>query len=414
MYIATNRPTEMTQYEELEKYMRQDEPDKLSRGVAWATAIGLQEVDRLYTSDYLRETALRNIDGEISIDEALKLIDAYYSKKDIRGHSNDVTEEADKVSANIAKLLGEEAFVFSPAGLISTHRRIFQDVFDHAGKIRDYNITKKEWVLNGDSVLYAPASEIMSTLEYDFAEEKKFSYQNLALNAIIDHITGFVSGIWQIHPFYEGNTRTTAVFLIKYLRSLGFNIDNKPFVEYSWYFRNALVRANVKIPAKGIEQSSIFLRKFFENLLDGKNHQLKNRYMHIHYHSDEEANQENRQVNDPENCYICENIATNRLSDQATDQANHIATKQPNTRDYQSKSETSRIFALIKVLIGGPKSRNELMKSLGLRHIPSFRKNYLQPAINAGYIERSNPAKPTDSNQRYLLTDKGRKSLEEF
>ena len=357
----------MRDYDELEGYLRQDEPDKLNRGVAWATAIGLQEVDGLSTSKYLRETALRNIKGEISIDEARDLIKTYYESRDKLQPESEDTEEADKVSANIAKLLGEEAFVFSPAGLISVHRRIFTGVFSHAGKIRDYNIKKKEWVLNGETVLYSPASEIMATLSYDFGEEKKFSYNGLDIDQIITHLTQFVSGIWQIHPFQEGNTRTTAVFLIKYLRSIGFNIENKPFAENSWYFRNSLVRANVKNPAKGIVQTDEFLKRFFENLLKGADHELKNRFIHINY---------------KENVYDRE---ADRSSDRPSDQA----------------------LLIMKALIDGPKSREVIMKKLGLNHIPSFRKNYLHDALENGWIERTIPDKPTSSNQQYRLTTKG-------
>ena len=354
----------MTYYDELEQYMRQNEPDKLSRGIAWATAIGLQEVDGLSTSGYLRETAFKNIEGKISIDEARKLIKAYYESRE-RRNKDTGTEEADKVSANIAKLLGENAFVFSPMGLISVHRRIFEGVFKHAGKIRDYNITKKEWVLNGGTVLYAPATEIMPSLEYDFGEEKKFSYRHLDIDRIIAHMVQFISGIWQIHPFCEGNTRTVAVFLIRYLRSLGFKVGNKSFVENSWYFRNALVRANVKNPAKHIEQTDEFLVRFFENLLKGENHELKNRHLHIHYKEKQLSRYDDRP------------------SDQATDQ----------------------VLAVINVLRSGPKSREEIMNSLGLKHIPSFRKNYLQPALDSGLIERTIPDKPTSSLQKYRLTE---------
>ena len=361
----------MKEYDELEQYLRHDEPDKLNRGVAWATAIGLQQVDGLTTSKYLRETALRNIEGEITIDQAQNLIKAYYESQASRENDADDTEEADKVSANIAKLLGEKAFVFSPVGLISVHRRIFEGVFKHAGKIRDYNITKKEWVLDGDTVLYAPASEIMPSLEYDFGEEKKFKYRGLSTDLIIAHLIRFISGIWQIHPFREGNTRTTAVFLIKYLRSLGYNIGNKPFAENSWYFRNALVRANVQSPAKGIEQTDEYLKRFFENLLTGTDHPLKNRYMHIRYNGEEP----DRPTDQP----------TNRPTDQA--------------------------IAVAEAVKDGPKSRDEIMKSLGLRHISTFRQNYLHPALEAGLVERTIPDNPTDARQQYRLTDKGRKIL---
>lgn len=361
----------MYNYDDFEIYMCQEEPDKQYRGAAWATAIGLQEVDGLTTSKYLRDTALRNIQGEISMNEARELINSYYERKDIRASFNSDTEQADKVSANIAAMLGEEAFVFSPAGLISIHRRIFQGVFAHAGRIREYNITKREWVLDGDTVLYSPASEILPTLEYDFGLEKKFSYRGLDIDAVINHIIEFISGIWQIHPFEEGNTRTTAVFLIKFLRSLGYYVDNKPFAENSWYFRNALVRANVKNPSKGIEQTDEYLKRFFENLLKGTNHELKNRYMHIRFVG-EELGRSPVGIDE-------------RLSDRATEVA--------------------------RIVKDGPKSRGDIMKALGLNHIPTFRKNYLRPALEAGIVERTIPEKPTVSNQKYRLTDKGKSIL---
>lgn len=152
-----------------------------------------------------------------------------------------------------------------------------------AGEFRTYNITKKEWALDGDTVFYANADLIADTLKYDFENEKSFDYSTLSKEDTIKHITRFVANIWQIHPFGEGNTRTTAVFTIKYLRTLGFEVNNEPFDKHSWYFRNALVRANYTNIKKSIYMNTSFLEKFFENLLLGKNNELKNRYTHIRY-----------------------------------------------------------------------------------------------------------------------------------
>lgn len=195
------------------EYIRQTEPDKRDKGYVWQTAIGLQAVDGLKTSKYLIDTAIRNIEGDISIDEAQELLNSYY-EEDPRSDAGDRTEEADKVSVRIAKILSEKAFSFTPNEYISIHKKLFTDIYNHAGKIRDYNITKKEWVLNGATVLYGSASELRATLDYDFSEEKKFSYKNLSMNEIIHHLAIFVSRLWQIHVFCEGNTRTTAVFLL--------------------------------------------------------------------------------------------------------------------------------------------------------------------------------------------------------
>ena len=207
---------------EFEKYLRTPEPSVRERADYWRTAIGLQAVDQLTVSDFLKQTAQEHIEGQISADEAEKRIKAYYQAKEIRLPDDDEKEEADKVSMNIIKLLSEQSFTFSVAGLASIHRQIFKGVFKHAGQFRDYNITKKEWVLDGDTVLYASYTQLQATLEYDLAQEKQFDYSNLALPDAIRHIAAFVANIWQIHPFREGNTRATAVFTIKYLRSIGF------------------------------------------------------------------------------------------------------------------------------------------------------------------------------------------------
>ena len=263
------------------EYLIAGEPGTADKAYAWQTAIGLQSVDRLKPSDYLLKTAKENIAGEISIDEAKRLIDTYY-EENIR-RQPERTEEADKVAVRIAEILSENTFVFSPAQYISIHARLFQGIYPHAGRMRDYNISKKEWVLNGATVMYGGATELRETLNYDFQAEKEFDYSGLSMSEIIAHLASFISGVWQIHIFGEGNTRTTAVFLIKYLRSLGFNVTNDIFAKNAWYFRNSLVRANFNDLAKGIRANASYLEMFLRNLLMGENHELKNRYLHIEW-----------------------------------------------------------------------------------------------------------------------------------
>ena len=276
-------PKKKSPYElDFEEYIRNSEPAQKEKTYAWSTAIGLQQVDGLTPSKYLFETAKRNIDGEISVAEATYIIDSYYESKSVRKDDDGGrTEEADKVSSRIAQILSERSFNFSPSYLIALHGRLFDGIFKFAGKIRDYDISKKEWVLDGDSVMYGAAFELKAALDYDFEQERLFSYKNLTLEETVKHITFFVSRLWQIHAFGEGNTRTTAVFTIKYLRSLGFNADNRIFAENSWYFRNALVRANYNNLQKGIHETPEFLEKFFRNLLLGEHNELKNRFLHI-------------------------------------------------------------------------------------------------------------------------------------
>lgn len=267
-----------------EEYIRQEEPDKKEKGIIWQTAIGLQQVDGLTPSAYLVETAKQNIEGDITFDEVKNRIDAYYKTQLSRQDStDDRTEEADKVSARIAEILSEKTFSFSPTEYIGIHRRLFIGIYKFAGKIRDYNITKSEWVLDNKTVFYASAPLIWETLEYDFREEKNFSYKGLTKQEQIEHIAKFISGLWQIHAFGEGNTRTTAVFAIKYLRTFGFEVENEPFANYSWYFRNALVRANYNDHAKSVYATIEYLNRFFENLLFGANHILKNRELHVNF-----------------------------------------------------------------------------------------------------------------------------------
>ncbi len=272
-----------------EEYIKNLPPTKKELGAAWSTAIGLQDVDGLKPSKYLYDTAKKNIDGKITVDEAGELINSYYESKSGRSDVEARTEEADKVSARIAKLLSEKAFSFSPTQYISIHRELFDGIFSHAGKLRDYNITKKEWVLDGDTVSYGGAIDLRDTLDYDFSREKEFRYNGLTIDETIHHLAVFISGLWQIHIFCEGNTRTTAVFFIKYLRSLGFDAENDLFANNSWYFRNALVRANYTNIKKGIYETTEFLEKFLRNFLLDENNELHNREMHIsgNYESDQ-------------------------------------------------------------------------------------------------------------------------------
>ena len=263
-----------------EEYSKEKEPAKYYKSYAWKTAIGLQQVDGLEPSEYLIKTAEQNINGDISFDDAHALISSYYKTSKTKA---DRTEEADKVSVRIAQIISENSFVFSPVELMTIHKRLFEGIYSHAGRIRDYNITKDEWVLDGDTVTYGNAFNLRETLEYDFGVEKNFNYNGLSTEQIISHIARFISNLWQIHIFGEGNTRTTAVFLIKYLGKLGFNVTNDIFAENSWYFRNALVRANYNNRAKGVFETTKYLELFLRNLLLGEDNILSNREMHVNY-----------------------------------------------------------------------------------------------------------------------------------
>lgn len=246
----------------LDEYIRDSAPDESTRRQSWEIAIGLQDVADLTVSLYLMETAGEHIEGKIDITTAKLRIDSYHK---IHGESTD-TMESDMVSVRIAEILGEKAFSLRPQGLISIHERLFTSIYDNAGKFRNCNVIKHEIMA--------------SSLEHLFKDERSFSY-DLPLQVVSRHIASFISGIWQIHPFAVGNTRTVAVFLIKYLQYLGLDINGDVFADDSRYFRNALVRANYQNQEKGISRTASFLELFFDNLLLGATHELKNRYMYV-------------------------------------------------------------------------------------------------------------------------------------
>ena len=369
-------------YINFDEYIRQGEPAQRERADAWRVAIGLQAVDGLKTSEYLHQTARRNIEGEINIDEARELVKQYYVSKTTHDEDDADKEEADRVSGNIAKLLQTDAFTYSVAGLAAIHRAIFEGVFKHAGRFRDYDISKKEWVLQWDSVLYGRWQDLKMTIEYDLEQERLFDYTGLDKGQIIEHLARFVAGLWQIHPFAEGNTRATAVFTIKYLRYLGFSVNNDLFERHSWYFRNALVRANYRNVVKGVEREPLFLIRFFRNLLLGENNELKNRYM---------------MINPPEGHQMPEN--TPQVQDK----------HRTSTGQVQDKIHTDNynIIGIIKVIEFQQLSVKEIMTGLQLKGRDNFLNLYLLPAIAEGYVRLLYPDKPRHPRQKYLLTVKG-------
>lgn len=265
---------------DFDKYYEAPEPGRRERAYGWATAIGLQDVDGLKPSQYLIDTAKRHIEGEISQEEARRLVDEYYETKEGHDLPADV-QEADKVSARMIAVINSPTFNFSVAYYLGLHRQIFDGVFKFAGEIRSVELTKREWVLNGDSVQYTPSCMIKDTLEYDFDRERKFKYKGLSEDRFVEHFAAFISGIWQIHPFREGNTRTAALFAIKYLRSRGYSVTNDLFAEKSYYFRNALVRANYENDRLGVEKTQLPLEEFFKVLLYGDEIELHNRFLKI-------------------------------------------------------------------------------------------------------------------------------------
>lgn len=368
----------INEFASFDEYLRQGEPSQKERAENWKTAIGLQAVDGLQPSAYLIDVAKRNIEGEISLDETRKLIDSYYQSKTVRTPKDEDEEEADKVSTNIAKILASKTFAFNTNGYVSLHRRIFEGVFKHAGEIRQYDISKKEWVLEGDSVNYLNWEDLRRALDWDIEQEKNFSYKGLTDDEKIEHIAKFISGIWQIHAFREGNTRTTAIFTIQYLRSLGYEVNNEIFAKHSWYFRNALVRANYRNIQKGIDYSPIYLVRFFRNLLLKDSWGLKNRYLHIR--------------------------PTDEWKEQPRIGTPQVPRKQSSSTPQVPHKFSQHVETLVKCMDDTYMSSAEIMKSLGLKDRKSFSKLYLNVALSENAIERKYPDTPKHPRQQYRLT----------
>lgn len=368
-------------------YVRESEPVYGQKAQMWQTAIGLQDVDGLKPSEYLIETAKRHIEGDINIEQAQSLIKSYYETKTARIHTTRGNEEADKVSVNITKLLNSNALTFNTNGYLSIHRNLFSGVYKFAGQIRDYNISKKEWVLDGDSVNYMYYQDLRLALDYDIEQERNFSYAKLSTDKMVEHIAKFVSGLWQIHPFGEGNTRTTAVFTILYLRSIGFDVNNELFADHSWYFRNALVRANYKNAQKGIDYNYTFINMFFRNLLLGEKNELKNR---------------NMLINPPEG-YI------SPTTPQPTPEATPQVTPQVNQQQIIKKAlnTTENITKLIDTLSDKKLTSNQIMQEMGLKDKKNFKATYLNEAIKAKFVKMLYPDRPNHPKQKYYLTTKG-------
>ena len=369
----------INEFASFDEYLRQGEPSQKESAENWKTAIGLQAVDGLQPSAYLIDVAKRNIEGEISLDETRKLIDSYYQSKTVRTPKDEDEEEADKVSANIAKILASKTFAFNTNGYVSLHRRIFEGVFKHAGEIRQYDISKKEWVLEGDSVNYLNWEDLRRALDWDIEQEKNFSYKGLTDDEKIEHIAKFISGIWQIHAFREGNTRTTAIFTIQYLRSLGYKVNNEMFAKHSWYFRNALVRANYRNINKDIEYSPIYLVRFFRNLLLKDGWVLKNRYLHIR---------------PTDEWKVQPRLATPQVPRKLSSNTPQVPHK------FSQHVET-----LILSFNDGYMTSAEIMGAIGLKDRKSFSELYLNAALSEKAIERKYPNTPRHPRQQYRMTE---------
>ncbi len=258
----------------INQYNEIDNPKGYVKQLEWDMAIGLQEVDNLKPSKYLEQIKEKNVLGELTINEVEQSLREYYIEKGKQNSINHNELECDFVSMRIVELLEKDDFELSIDYLKYIHKYLFQDVYEFAGEFRDINFSKHEIILNNDSVAYGDYKTLRESLEYDISLEKEKNYKDMSIVDVIKNITDFSSSIWQVHPFREGNTRTTALFIEKYLISLGYNVDNSLFKDKSVYFRNALVRSNYFNNDLNIKEDKSCLIKFYENLLLGKNNNL--------------------------------------------------------------------------------------------------------------------------------------------
>lgn len=256
------------------EYTEEIKPGGYIKQLQWDMAIGLQEVDNLKPSKYLEKLVSDNVNGNLTIEQVKNELKEYYIEKEQKQDINHNELECDFVSTRIVELLDKDNFELSVDYLKYVHRYLFQDVYEFAGEFRIIDFSKHEKILNNDSVAYGDCKTLKESLEYDISLEKEKSYKEMSIVEVINNITKFSSSIWQVHPFREGNTRTTALFIEKYLISLGYEVDNTLFKDKSVYFRNALVRSNYFNNYLNTKEDSSYLVKFYENLLLGKNNNL--------------------------------------------------------------------------------------------------------------------------------------------
>ena len=413
---------------------RVQESGRKEKETAWVTAIGVQAADGLRTSEILWQIAQKNIDEKISIDEANDQIKGYYYERNALNASDPEKEDADKAAANIARILLTETLDFSAVGLAELHKEIFDGVYEKAGTIREIDVSKREWVLGGDYISFMNLEALPGSLDDCIEKERKYRYDTTSTDALISHLAAFISRIWQMCPFEEGNSRFTAVFTILYMRHLEIDFDYDTFKNDSYYLHNALVRANYRNIEKNIDYEPIYLERFFRNSLLSEQWDLRNRYVHVRpaaewstqakLKNDKSTGQvhikkkaREVKVSDKELLSIEEEpLNTIRPKTEITPipvpENTEIAALEDKTDVIQASQEVNFLenpnILFIAVAIGDEfLSVKEIMERLHLKGRDSFLKLYLSPAIDNGIVSLLYPKSPRHPRQKYLLTQKG-------
>ena len=373
---------------------------------AWLTAIGIQAADGLRTSDYLLQTAQKNIEGKISIDDANESVNSYYFEKNEHDAGDPESEDADKTAVNITRILLTETFDLSLVGLASLHRRIFDGVYENAGAQREADVSKREWVLGGDIVSFMNPEALPTSLEQCIVKERHYRYDGLSSDTMITHIAGFVSKIWQMCPFVEGNTRFTAVLTLLHLRQLGICYNFEIFKKDSWYFHNALVRANYRNVEKNIDYEPIYLERFFRNLLLSEQWDLRNRYVHVRPAAEWRTQSMANTSTNTGQVQIKKRTTKVKEKDNKEISKKEVIVEKQHLETTFTTDNPNILF--LTVAIGEEfLSVKDIMKRLNLKGRDNFLKLYLTPAVNGGIVSLLYPSNPRHPRQKYLLTQKG-------
>ena len=387
-----------------------DSLDNITKAEAWQTAIGLQAADRLSTSDYLRQTAQKHIDGKIDIGQVNELITRYYLEMNAQDASDSETEDADKVAVNIARTLLTERLELSAEGLSTLHRSIFDGVYENAGTPRTTEMSKREWVLGGDSISFTEVEQLLPSLEYCISKEKYFNYDGISTDSLISHLAKFIAEIWHICAFGEGNSRFTAVLTILYLNYLGINFKFDTFKNDSWYFHNALVRAKYRDLVKNIDYEPIYLERFFRNLLLGEQWDLRNRYLHVRPAAEWSVQPKGNSDTRTGQVQIKHKTKTWQEEDKKPTRKSTVENVENEVKkgnEEQNCLENPNILFLAVVIGEKFLSVKEIMEGLRLKGRDNFLKLYLSPALDNKLVTPLYPKSPRHPRQKYLLTQKG-------
>ena len=406
--------------------IQKEEPGRSEKEAAWQTAIGLQAAESLRTSDYLLQTAQKHIDGKISLDNVQEQIEGYHFERNEHDAGDPEKEEADKVAVNITRILLTQAVDLSANGLSRLHRKIFEGVYENAGILREEDVSKREWVLGGEPLKFISFENLQEALENCLAKESRHNYKEDSSDELVSHLSEFISKIWHINAFGEGNTRFTAVFTLLYLHHLGISIKSDTFKNESWYFHNALVRANFRDIQKNIDYEPVYLERFFRNMLLGEQWDLRNRYLHVRpaaeWRTQGNLNPEasTGQVQIKQSASRIKEKAELKISKEEAQPAItapkaeikplHLSEKAENL---QNSAENPNILFLAVAIGDEFLSVKEIMDRLKLKGRDNFTKLYLSPALSSGVLALLYPNSPRHPRQKYLLTQKGLDLLNE-